>query len=821
MKYHHILRKCFREKSVVVAMCLSVVLLFFTSFLLDSFQAQKQYQRQMIYGFHNGAAFDISEREESKIQNHLSIKKSGEMIVYGTIIGDDSSEIGNIGTVDQNFWNLEQFQLIDGTYPAKENEVVMEYAMLDLLHLPYEIGENIDLKIQVTDGTLIEKSYVLSGIIQTYSTNWLCNDHPLLSVITKQCDSEPMQRHLFFSSAYKNENEMKELDALIHETNKSEIIFNEYSFPENIFSFEQIVENGGALLSVSAISALLLICISLSTIAKQLYRNRVLLSLGLNKNKLNRLMVMQSFQQWLICWGWTCFVSAVICMMLVVLGKNIFQFTMTYRPFVVSFIVTFLIMLVMNASLIVLLKKMNGITGGKDLTRYAEQKVKRKQHFVFDKKSFIDIEKRRMRKKVMLNRILCTGMIGMLFICMYNISTSWQLYQWNMEHLGYSYQWSTDSPTDGLTFQQLNKIQNTEGIETIKYLSSASYYGMNDQLLYVQYENALNDPYVKLYASYKYVDCNETTGLPVTIVMLPENSSIWNDIVDVTDKEEFYRGESAICFFMSLAEISDGSVQVVDSDMKEKITGTEIALHDGEMLSLKAGDHNIQVKCERVIDHLNTINVDTNITPGTIFVSEKLYCQLFDMDSLKYNEVIAYGNHHASYDVTDKLMSMINRNQSITFNNHRIEVEQMKKQIYMKIFYIGIVTVMFCLIFLVQMYQNQLHFLRSEMDRIHLLHELGMNQRRMNKMFLINSPLFALIVFLLVNGISIPILWLLLTRRTSMYVESGLSISRVIKYGLIHTNLWILWIPQVLFLLMYFYLCHKAKICLNEEMKKM
>ena len=166
----------------------------------------------------------------------------------------------------------------------------------------------------------------------------------------------------------------------------------------------------------------------------------------------------------------------------------------------------------------------------------------------------------------------------------------------------------------------------------------------------------------------------ETTGLPVTIVMLPENSSIWNDIVDVTDKEKFYRGESAICFFMSLAEISDGSVQVVDSDMKEKITGTEIALHDGEMLSLKAGDHNIQVKCERVIDHLNTINVDTNITPGTIFVSEKLYCQLFDMDSLKYNEVIAYGNHHASYDVTDKLMSMINRNQSITFNNHRTSI---------------------------------------------------------------------------------------------------------------------------------------------------
>ena len=139
----------------------------------------------------------------------------------------------------------------------------------------------------------------------------------------------------------------------------------------------------------------------------------------------------------------------------------------------------------------------------------------------------------------------------------------------------------------------------------------------------------------------------------------------------------------------------------------------------------------------------------------------------------------------------------------------------------MKIFYIGIVTVMFCLIFLVQMYQNQLYFLRSEMDRIHLLHELGMNQRWMNKMFLINSPLFALIVFLLVNGISIPILWLLLTRRTSMYVESGLSISRVIKYGLIHTNLWILWIPQVLFLLMYFYLCHKAKIYLNEEMNKM
>ena len=229
----------------------------------------------------------------------------------------------------------------------------------------------------------------------------------------------------------------------------------------------------------------------------------------------------------------------------------------------------------------------------------------------------------------------------------------------------------------------------------------------------------------------------------------------------------------------------------------------------------------LKMALQRGVKDPNTINVDTNITPGTIFVSEKLYCQLFDMDSLKYNEVIAYGNHHASYDVTDKLMSMINRNQSITFNNHRIEVEQMKKQIYTKIFYIGIVTVMLCLIFLAQVYQNQLYFFKSEIDRIHLLHELGMNQRWMNKMFQINSPLFALIVFLLVNGISIPILWVLLTRKTSMYAASGLSISRVIKYGLIQTNLLVLWIPQVLFLLMYFYLCHKAKIYLNEEMNKM
>ena len=73
MKYHHILRKCFREKSITATMCLSVVLLFFTSFLLDSFQAQKQYQRQMIYGFHNGAAFDISEHEENKITQKLNM----------------------------------------------------------------------------------------------------------------------------------------------------------------------------------------------------------------------------------------------------------------------------------------------------------------------------------------------------------------------------------------------------------------------------------------------------------------------------------------------------------------------------------------------------------------------------------------------------------------------------------------------------------------------------------------------------------------------------------------------------------------------------
>lgn len=123
---HRILKKCFQNKKVFIGICISIFLLFFSSFSLDSLNAQTTYQRKKIYGFHNGVAFDITEHSEEQLKNHLSIQQYGEMIIYGEIINGNNTVVGTIGTVDESFQELEQLDFLEGTYPSSTNEIVIE-----------------------------------------------------------------------------------------------------------------------------------------------------------------------------------------------------------------------------------------------------------------------------------------------------------------------------------------------------------------------------------------------------------------------------------------------------------------------------------------------------------------------------------------------------------------------------------------------------------------------------------------------------------------------------------------------------------------------
>ena len=806
MKNNKTLRKCFSNKKYGIGVCLSVALLFFTSFILESLSAQNEYERQKTYGFHNGVAYDVTNHSIESLKNHLSVKQSGEMDIYGELLDDDSLDCGSIGTVDEGFKELEQLEFLDGSYPDNSNEIAMESVLLDLLHIPYEIGEEVTLSIQAEDGSITQKTYVLCGIIKSYTTNWLSNDHLLCGAIVSEYDGTPIENNLFFYGDYQNEDEMKELDELIHERSSSELIYNDYSYPEYEFTFDEFVENGGVLIGVGLLSFLFLLCIEVSTISQQLYKNRVILSLGISNKRLNHLAFMEVLSQWLLCALITLLGCTGIGLALKCLFTDKMIFEISYKPYLLSITITFVITVLCQIIQSSILKRMSVIANGKDLSKYGEKYQRRRDGFVFGKKSFIQIEKKRMRKSYVMNMILSLGTIIVLFFGTYNISTIWQSYTWNQSNLGYDYKWESTDSKKGITDKQLTKIKNTGGIESVKYFSTASYSGVNTNLIYMSYDNFLEDTYTNLYKQNKYID-DIDSGLPVTIVMLPENSSIWNDITEIQDKEEFLNGDSVIVYFMNLSEMSDSTVQSVDSDVEGS---TAISLQESETVTLNVDNNQYPVKCGKVIDHLNSINVDTNITSGTVFVSEKLYNRIFESETTTYNQVIAYGNQEASFDTTDKIMSMINNDQKITFTNRRVERQDELNETITKIFYIGTFLMLFCIIALILIYRNLLNFYDNEKDRINLLRLQGADKRVINELFHEKYSLYTFISMIVLNIVVIGLIWFYKFQSISSYSDGGLSLSEIIKYGLIQTNLYILLIPQFIYFCFYLYFEKKS-----------
>lgn len=241
---------------------LSTILIFLSCFLCDSFQATQEYIRKRIYGIHNDAAFDIYEHAEDLLKNHLSVQQVGEMLVYGSIIDSDEEEIGFFGTMDDSFRQMEQLSFAMGGYPQKENEIAVEYAVLQILDVPYEIGKPLTLKLKAEDGNVKEKTYVLSGVLNSYTADWKNDGYHLISgVVCHDCTVD--QRNLFFVANNSDNRQMQELNELIRDKKESWLVYNDYSYPIQNNDYYTLAENGGIVFPVFCIRAVFLICVEL------------------------------------------------------------------------------------------------------------------------------------------------------------------------------------------------------------------------------------------------------------------------------------------------------------------------------------------------------------------------------------------------------------------------------------------------------------------------------------------------------------------------------------------------------------------------------
>lgn len=724
-----LLRKCFHRKSTFFALFSVICFVFWILFLSQSYQSTKDFQRKTTYGFHNGTAFDISQASAELIRNHNAVTATGQMLIGGQIIDSDNRNLGYIGAVDKGFCELEQLSFLEGTYPVSGNEIAVEYLLLDQLNIPYELGSQIDIGIVSQDGKTATQSYTLCGIIKSYTTNWKSEDFPLCSAFVANIETVE-QQHLFFTGDYENEGQMLELQQLVFGTQRSTLVYNDFSFPEASDLITDIFSNNGIVLVSICVSCLLVSGAFLSGRKQQIYTMRVFLLLGANRKKLFRELLRQSSVQWCKAYVFSVVLCSFTCALLILLANTEGKLVLSIFPYLISGVFSYGCSIVGAASQIQLLRTATILPKGKDLTKYALNAAPHNHRFPMNSvKSFIRIQRKRNAMFFLIEGITSAILALVLFVCLYGICLNVQGDSNANNIAGYDYSWSAHSPDMGLSPSEITQISHTANIETVVYTSRAR--SSVDGMVYLTYPGQNQDEYLvpnnamQGFPSYR-------DGLCVELVVLPNNSLLWDYYMPETvSADDFRQGNCVLLFLPELSVTHQGLYTITNTfeiNSSGEIAKTYVSeLSEGDTVTLNTESTGKTVQCAHIMRRFagHSQGVIDFLVPGSVLISETLFCELFKLPAITYNDVFAVGNNRLSYDVGDKLMSKITGNRQINFTNYRIERETSRNVLLTNIITYSCIAILTCLLGVVLLWFNRTRLFLSERSRISLLKNLG------------------------------------------------------------------------------------------------
>ena len=186
-------RKLFIRFSVVLFS--SLMLILFSLFMqIRVFETKKDHNEDL-YGSWYASVYDVTKENENMLYDHQMLDTIGKMSVYGQVQYNDEYA-GNIGVVDDSFYELSNISLKTGKLPSSPEEIAIEAYILDGLGIDYTLDQKISLSIQSGD-QIFKKEYRLCGILDNYSATWI-NQGSLVNFFIQEDDSFFVQQTNLF-----------------------------------------------------------------------------------------------------------------------------------------------------------------------------------------------------------------------------------------------------------------------------------------------------------------------------------------------------------------------------------------------------------------------------------------------------------------------------------------------------------------------------------------------------------------------------------------------------------------------------------------------
>ena len=169
---------------IIITILLSTALLSAVGMTLNNWNEYNKERVEKYYGTQHGAYGKIDEEKLKEIRAHADIEEVGVVNGVGVKTYEDETKIG-LAYMDDNSIKFNSKDLIDGKFPTKKDEIVLDDLALEKLGYEKKLGQKIKLDYEdYTKDGITSFEFTLCGI--TKSTDLSKNKKAYSGIVSKE-----------------------------------------------------------------------------------------------------------------------------------------------------------------------------------------------------------------------------------------------------------------------------------------------------------------------------------------------------------------------------------------------------------------------------------------------------------------------------------------------------------------------------------------------------------------------------------------------------------------------------------------------------------
>ncbi len=722
----------------------------------DSLKKTEERQRETIYGSWHMAVYNTEDTLYQDLFRHGTVQKLGKMNIYGNILGNDGSTAGVIGSADNNTVSM-GIALLDGHLPVNGNEIAVEMSYLSMLGISYELGQQIPLTIQVLDSSgkpsVIEKTFILTGVLKNYSSLWKTEGNQLVSffVTDSALQGIPAFEHIFGVLQKEYVKNADELAMLIE--NRGSFYKNDYTYYEYAGNkqnwYEAFLSGSVLILLVALTSAFFIFNIFYTSLKDHNKSFIVMRSLGASKQEIAALygkelafVLSLSFFAGII----TGFVVSLIAYQVIkyfIAEEFVFYFN-TANIILLLFILIFSVFLFAVFSVLHIGKM--PLTGNIMLQPDSRMAFKHSRKFKpLTVRNMVKIFNSAHRREAMLYFLLTVGTFLVLASTFYHSYKKYSYYSDILniyeEDYNYGIMNSYYEPKIHLEEPEVEKIKNIYGVDYVRAYRCSDYLpifwnGMEDS----EYAGLLKAGFFAKYAG--------STEVFATVYGLSDQERDYQFYIDEVDEgqvsaKEFIKGNEVILYLPVYYKTEDGRMLSKINEANPFLKTTydsiqESTMNPGDTLVISGEKGDITVKVAGIIYEFQKMNSQSFLgKPFSVICHDSLYDKLISSNQNKTYEFLQiYAEKNANYERTDVEISNIKDN--FYLQNYRLQKEQSKYDALVSVAVSLALSILSLLITVTVQYNNQISKIESDYRRNYILGVLGMDKWKIQFIYLYN-----------------------------------------------------------------------------------